>query len=193
MSTSKTRFYLYVDETGQDARSVIFIVAVVVLSGERREEVRRQLRQVESESSKGKRKWQKATVRQRQAYLQGVLGLGKPLPQAFFVQFDKPTEYLDCTAQAIEKVLGCLTLESPAVASVFIDGLDRQSVLGIKRFLRGGVIKVKHVRGIRDDSDEFVRLADAIAGVVRAGEEQREDMKVLYQRCLKRGLIQKVK
>ncbi len=66
------KFYCYVDETGQDTRGALFVVAAVI-AAEDREHIRELLRSVEFDSQKAKKKWTKATIQQRRAYMERVL------------------------------------------------------------------------------------------------------------------------
>jgi len=91
MSPGKLKFYCYVDETGQDARSRVFIVATVVLDSER-EIVRKALANMEKTSRKGSNKWTRATIAQRQAYLQQVWRQEQLKSRVFFQSFDKRSE-----------------------------------------------------------------------------------------------------
>jgi len=54
------KLYCYVDETGQDTKGRLFLVAVVVLVSDR-ENLRSKLRKAEQISGKGIKKWMKAT------------------------------------------------------------------------------------------------------------------------------------
>ena len=52
---------------------------------------------------------------------------------------------------------------------------------------------VKKVRGLRDESDEFIRLADTFAGFIRAHFEGAGYTEVLYQRGVDKGVIIEVR
>ncbi len=68
------KLYAFVDESGQDTRGELFVVATV-LTVENHERVRQSLERLERASGKGMRKWMKATPRQRLAYMMAVLQL----------------------------------------------------------------------------------------------------------------------
>ena len=55
--------------------------------------------------------------------------------------------------------------------------------------LRANRIRTEKVRGIRDESDEFIRLADAIAGFVRDAREGEMYAQALYKKALQAGII----
>jgi hypothetical protein len=51
---------------------------------------------------------------------------------------------------------------------------------------------VKKIRGLRDESDEFIRLADATAGFVRDALEGQAVARDLYARAVQQKEIQYV-
>ena len=75
MISGMQHLYCYVDETGQDTKGRIFLVAVVIAEGGARAELEGQLLAIEEESVKRRTKWQRATFERRLAYLQSILRL----------------------------------------------------------------------------------------------------------------------
>ena len=75
---------------------------------------------------------------------------------------------------------------------MFVDGLSRSELRRFAKGLRALHIKVRKVRGVRDESDPLIRLADAVAGFIRDALEQKAYAQRLYQEALKRGVIQEV-
>ena len=83
----KQKLYAYVDESGQDTQGAMFLVSVVV-AGEARDAARKALQDIERASGKRARKWTRARVRERVAYMNSVsverrswAGVLLPLPQ----------------------------------------------------------------------------------------------------------------
>lgn len=66
------KLYCYVDETGQDTAGEFFLVSIVILDA-LREELKEWLQKLEKESGKGKKKWTKATRKQRQVYMEQIV------------------------------------------------------------------------------------------------------------------------
>jgi hypothetical protein len=66
------KFFCYVDETGQDTRGELFIVAVVIADQER-DQLRQACEDIERGSRKGQRKWIKTKYSRRRAYIRQVL------------------------------------------------------------------------------------------------------------------------
>jgi len=62
------KFFCYVDETGQDTRGELFIVAVVI-TGQERDQLRQACEDIVRSSRKGRRKWVRTTYSRRLAYL----------------------------------------------------------------------------------------------------------------------------
>jgi len=53
-------------------------------------------------------------------------------------------------------------------------------------------VAAKKIRGLRDESDEFIRLADAVAGFVRDYLERQAYVGLLYQEGVQKGVLQEV-
>ncbi len=66
------KFFCYVDETGQDTRGELFIVAVVI-ADEERDQLCQVCEDIERDSRKGRRKWIKTRYNRRLAYIRQVL------------------------------------------------------------------------------------------------------------------------
>ena len=92
--------YCYVDETGQDPRSEVFVVVVVAV-GEEREVLRQALKEIEFASRKADKKWTKATETQQAAYCAAVSQVSALRHKIFFARYPKPVSYLDATVQAV--------------------------------------------------------------------------------------------
>ena len=192
MSPGKVKFYCYVDETGQDARSSQFIVVTVIVATDL-EDLRNVLQVVERESGKRQRKWTSATVVQRLNYIERVVSAAGFRGTIFFSRYPKPTSYSDCTFLAIAQALQVAAGGQPFQAHVFIDGFsmtERQRGTEILRAFNRGV---KKVRGLRDENDEFIRLADTFAGFIRAHFEGANYTEQLYERGIDKGVIAEVK
>jgi hypothetical protein len=186
------KLYCYVDETGQDTEGGLFVVAVAII-GTNREEVRKLLQQIEYTSGKGKKKWMKATRKQRHAYIKQVVQALAFRGRIFFASFEKTTDYLPCLLQTVAWALARATFEAPYQATILIDGLGKKEYHRVGTGLRDLGVVVKKVRGLRDENDEFVRLVDATAGFVRDHLEGQVYGKELYQEAVRVGTIEEVK
>lgn len=64
----KIKIYAYVDETGQETVGGFFLVAaVIIIAG--RDQLRKDLTNIERQSGRGSRKWTHSPDRQRQKYI----------------------------------------------------------------------------------------------------------------------------
>jgi len=77
-------------------------------------------------------------------------------------------------------------------ATVIVDGLSRPERPRFAAGLRKLRIHVHKVRGARDQSDELIRLADAIAGDVRDSLEGDAIMRPLFAQAERRGVVREV-
>ncbi len=185
------KFYCYVDESGQDTRGALFVVAAVI-AAEDRDQVREMLRVMEHDSGKGKKKWTKATLQQRQAYMERVLRASTLQDRLFHAYFSQTTDYFSCVLHTTARALTITASEQPYQATVLIDGLRRNERARVGQRLRQLKIAVKKVRGLRDESDEFIRLADATAGFVRDYLEGQAYVQQLYQQGVSRQILRGV-
>jgi hypothetical protein len=188
--SKKQKLYAYVDESGQDSKGQIFIVSVVVV-GQRRDELRKKLRAIERTSNKKLRKWKKSRPHHREAYIRQVIESGMFTDAIYFAHYKDTRTYVDLTVLSIAKAINHVA-SPPYETSIFIDGLKKTERMFFGSSLRKLNIKVRKVRGLRDESDEFIRLADAIAGFVRDCLEKDPKMKDLYEQALKSKVIQEI-
>ena len=68
----RKKLYCYVDETGQDAGSKIFVV-VTVASLEDQEKIRQALLEIEDAAGTGHRKWHKSRPARRLRYIRDIV------------------------------------------------------------------------------------------------------------------------
>jgi len=166
MATQK--LYCYVDETGQDLGSKIFIVSVVILAKDR-EKLISYCEKVEETSGKGKFKWGKASHTKRIEYLKQIFS--NPLFKAslHYSLFDKPVNYDMATILGIAKSIHSKkSYPDHYSASIWVDGLSKNKRHRYGSELRKLGISVSKVQGvIKDENNALTRLSDAIAGFVR--------------------------
>jgi hypothetical protein len=163
------KLYCYVDETGQDTRSQVFIV-VAVVSEEEQSQLRQQLIDVEQASGIGISKWNNASHDRRIKFLQTVLDQGIAKGDLFYSSYEKPIPYffplLDLVAKAIKA-----KAEGAYKTKVYVDGIDRKKAKELTNALRIEGISLGLVKMRRDESEPLIRLADRWAGCVRAAIE----------------------
>ena len=86
--TPKEKLYCYVDETGQDPASSVFVV--VVVSVENQEALRPALMEIEDAAGTGRPKWHKSRSELRLRYLRLVLESNLVRADVFFGVYQKP-------------------------------------------------------------------------------------------------------
>jgi hypothetical protein len=184
------KLYAYVDETGQDTRGTMFLVSVVV-AGETRDTARRALQDIERASGKRARKWTRSRVRERVAYPEQCLNRASLLGPVYYSHYRNTRTYVDLLILSTAKALHARVMERPT-ATVFVDGLVYAERRRFAAGLRKLNVVVHKVQGRRDESDEFIRLADAIAGFVRDALEGDPHMGILFARARRQRLIEEV-
>ena len=184
----KRKLYIYLDETGQDTLGQFFLVALVVVE-EERDHVRSLLHAIEQESYKGRQKWSKLTRKKKMAYASTLLKY--PLPCAIYViSFSDTTAYLESTGAALAQVISLYAGADKTEVFVFIDGLPKSLQHQVSRYIKVPQVAVKRIRGLTDDEDEFIRLADSICGIVREAREGDEIYISALAALTKRGGMQ---
>lgn len=185
------KLYCYIDETGQDTEGSLFLVSVVITEKEQKE-LRTKLEVIERQTNKRFSKWIKTKKDIKQKYLQKIIETNLFRDKIFFAQHIQTKAYtqaiINTTAKAISK-------QAPKQyeANVYIDGLSRTGRRQFASGLRRLKIKVRKVRGVRDQSEIFIRLADAIAGFVRDYLEKEKYAQGFYQKAIQRKVIQEIK
>jgi len=181
------KFFCYVDETGQDTRGELFIVAVVI-AGEERDQLCQVCEDIERDSRKGRRKWVKTRYNRRLAYIRQVLERPIFEGKLHFAVYRDAQDYSSLTVQTIARALSA-TGETDYKATIFIDGLPRSLERTVGLQLRRSGIRAKKVRGLKDENDALIRLADAVCGLVRGATEEQPAMKALFEQGMRTGVL----
>ena len=74
MKNPKQKFYVYVDESGQDTKGNFFIVSVLILK-KNQNLILEKLKQIEAESQKANIKWSKSHSKFRKKYIERLAEL----------------------------------------------------------------------------------------------------------------------
>jgi hypothetical protein len=179
--------FCYVDESGQDTKGVLFIVAIVT-SGQEKEHLRQVCEEIEQASLKGQRKWTKTAYDRRLAYIRQALERPIFAGKLSFAVYRDTQDYATLTVKAIAAALSTKGAAEHDV-TVLIDGLPRsqEQVVGLQ--LRRHGVNAKKVRGLKDENDALIRLADAMCGLVRDALEEQPAMCALFQRGIQAGVL----
>jgi hypothetical protein len=184
------KLYAYVDESGQETQGRIFLVSVVV-TGATREVLRHKLIAIERASGKHDKKWTKARLAERVAYMQAIVQSSEFVDRISYAYYQDTRSYVDLMILSTAQALHAQGVEHLS-ATIIVDGLDRPERPRFAAGVRKLGIAVRKVRGARDESDELIRLADAVAGFVRDALEGSSVMQALFDQALRRGVIRKV-
>lgn len=190
MNHPKEKIYVYVDESGQDTAGKIFLVSVVVI-GKQRDELRKRLQHIEKISGKGSKKWSKATIKQRLAYMEAIATMTVFINTAYFSYYENTTSYVDLTILTTAKAI-LERAQQPYEAHVYVDGLRRSEQYKFTAGLRKLHVRLRMSKGLRDQGDEFIRFADAFAGFARDAMEDNPSMKNLYQELCTKEILTKI-
>ena len=157
------RVNLYVDESGQDTKGKLFVVAVVAVGSS---DVLRQCCEFFEESSgKRKVKWRSAQKEKRLAYLRAVISDASALGVTLFYSVSRrTTDYDSATIDGIAKAIR--RLRNPGSRFyIYVDGLAKSKCHVYKTRLRQLSCPVRKVSRVgKDENEPIIRLADALAG-----------------------------
>lgn len=187
ISIKRQHLYAYVDESGQDTKGEIFLVSVVIISTQR-DTLRRSLRQIEEATRKRSKKWTRTPVKRREAYIRRIIEAKDFVGLIYYSHYTKAQIYIDLTILSTAKAI-LDQAQQPYQATVYVDGLTTTDRERFTAGLRKLHVTTQMARSMRDESDEFIRLADAIAGFIRDGIEGEKVMAPLYKKALRTGVI----
>ncbi len=167
------KLYCYVDETGQDTLGTFFLVSVIVIESER-DEANTILEAAGQKSGKGKVKWRAAKLSLKQAYIEAILAERLCQGRLTCSVYKETSDYLRDTAHAVHLAIAHFATTSDYKATIIVDGLEGSNEQLFRNYIRDFGIRFKTVRGVKDEANAFVRLADALSGFARAGLEEHE-------------------
>lgn len=188
--TSK-KLYCYVDETGQDTKGALFVVSVVITQKDR-DAIIELLENIEKETGKKRTKWQSTKKEIKRRYIETIFKGIIFKKKIFYSLFKNAMSFRELTVVTIASAINAATTATePYKASIFIDGLQKPEVARVSVNLRKLGIRTEKVRGVRDESNPLIRLADSIVGFVREYIEGKEYTKKLYRLGIKNKTLQR--
>jgi hypothetical protein len=155
------------------------------------EEFARELERIEAESGKRHIKWHKSSVARKIAYIKAVLACSVFQRTIYFSHYTNSKAYVDLTVYTTAKAI-LQRARAEYKATVIVDGLSGAEVRHFASELRKLHIRIRKVRGARDEAEPGIRLADAFAGFIRDALEGEEYAQELYQEARKRGFVREV-
>ncbi len=97
--------YFYVDESGVHSKGQFFIVSVVAVDGDAKDELETWLKDIEAQSGKQRIKWSKSKRRYRLSYMRAVLDNPELKYRIYVVAYKGRTDYVDMTIEATAKII----------------------------------------------------------------------------------------
>lgn len=183
------RLNLYVDESGQDTRGKLFVVAIVAV--ENSGALRQHCESFEKLSGKGRVKWRSAQRERRITYLQTVVSSASTLGTILFYSvFRRTTDYDSATIDGLAKTISKLRVAGSQIY-VYVDGLAKSKCHVYKTRLRQRSCPVKKVSSVRKDEKEpLIRLADALAGAAaELVKYEDSELNELFSQAKQSGVI----
>ncbi len=190
MSKPSQTIYAFVDETGQDTKGEMFIVSVVVTDDEY-DRINEALIEIEQRSNKRLDKWRKARFKARLAYLEAVIASPLLTGTIFFSHYTASLAYFELTVETTARAIQHKAAATQPV-TIVVDGLSGQSIDRFKKSLRKLHVNARKVRGVRDESEPLIRLADAIAGLVRDFIEGQPYAVEWYEKAIASGVLREL-
>jgi len=176
LKSSKKKYFVYIDESGQDTKGKFFVVSILILEGSVNM-VEDELERIEKESKKQNIKWSKANIKYRKQYIEKLQDLSLLKNTLFFKVFEENEnkEYLKLTALATAEAMKKIIFSGLYKATVYIDGFNRKELDNFKRELRSLQVNNKKIRGVREDKNNIlIRLSDAICGLIRQAKFKQD-------------------
>ncbi len=191
MDKKTKKYYCYVDESGQDVGSDVFITAAVISAGDQHA-FRSELEMIEQQTKIFKRKWYRAGYEQRLDFINRILESGHKFGNSFYITYKKPILFFFPWLEIVSSSIATVATEKYKV-QVYVDGIDRKKAEEMTNTLRAKGIKLSFVRSARDETEAFIRLADRVVGLVRAAKEQKGEYLKLLNEAKKLGIITEIK
>ena len=116
------KLYCYVDETGQDSRSEVFIVVAIISSNDQAY-IRKQLTDIEGVAKTHKLKWHKTRHDRRMHYLTLILDKKIAAGDVYTARYQKPIPYFFPMIDVLEKAIKEAAKDLYR-ANIYIDGID---------------------------------------------------------------------
>lgn len=189
------KLYCYVDETGQDTQGRLFVVGVVILGNDRAAVI--DTCSNIAKTTNRTNKWSRSSDLLNITYMTHVLKIPELVGRLYFDIY-KDTGVDDYLHSTIRTIAAAIALQETGEteeckATILFDGLPKnsQAIVGATLKKQYGV-RVDKVRGVRhEDSDELIKLADAVCGLVRDATDgkNKKAARRLFENGINRGVL----
>lgn len=185
------KIYCFVDETGQDTLGKFFLVAVAIKDAGELEKLGKQIEKLEKTSGKNLLKWTRADFKKKIEFLKSLLELAGLKNAIYYSVYENSKGYLPLVSLTVAKTI-LAQKEENYQAKIIIDGLSESDSLKVKHDLKKLNIHYKNVRGMKDEQNVFLRLADTFAGFLRDCKENKEYTKQLNRKFIKAQIVEEI-
>ncbi|MDL1901415.1 hypothetical protein FBR02_11645 [Anaerolineae bacterium CFX9] len=180
------KIYCFVDETGQHTQGKSFIVGLVLCDSDV-EVARGILLEIERITDKGILKWAKSRHTARIAYIENISQHSYFAGKLFFRFTQSSREYFRLTAEAI--VAAIQQYRQSHKVTIIVDGLENKRRRELVKLVRERGIRVDKVRGIKDESDPMIRLADALCGFLADSYSGWDKLRKIREEMIASGVL----
>jgi len=184
----KQKLYCYVDESGQDTKSDIFVV-VAIVNDNNQEKIRAQLLLLEKQTKIKATKWHKTSNVIKYEFLKEQMARKILSGDIYFGRFPKPIPYFLPIIEVLEKAIK-LKAKNNYTSNVYIDSIDKKKSLELTNALRVKNIKLTLVKSRKDESEPVIRLADRWAGYIRELQFSKKNNNIFNQAIKGRCIIE---
>ncbi len=185
---TKTKLYCFVDESGQDTKGELFLVAVILHDTKDFSELENKLESMEGKTGKNKLKWKKTSKDIKRRYLEELINIKELKGSIFYSTYNWTKEYSKLTSLTIAKAILAKNYTDYEV-SIVIDGLNDKERDIVRSELKGLKIKYRKIRGMKDEQSVFLRLADTMAGFLRDATEKQAYTKTFMKNLLEKNIV----
>lgn len=186
-----SKFYCYVDETGQDTVGRFFLVSVVLIVQANKDGLATIIEEIEHRTGKNKTKWTKAKLDIRMRFLEEVSKVKDLQSSVYYSRYDDVTAYEQLTSLSVVRAVQAKG-EDDCSVTVIVDALTKKGREKMRLHLKHHQVKYDKIIGQKDEQSPFLRLADCFAGFIRDYIEGQRYAKELFLLLKQRGIITKV-
>lgn len=157
----------FTDESGQDTQGKMFVVCTVCVSSEKAPKLEEVLMEIEKDSGK-LAKWFEVGNLRRHKFVKLLVesNILHDL-KIYYSLYENKKDYSTLVGSHIAKSVLDFVDGQKYEAKIFIDKTDKGTLSRIGREIKSFHIKYKKIRGLSDNADPFIRLVDAICGMIR--------------------------
>ncbi len=157
----------FTDESGQETEGKMFVVCTVICNSKKYDFIEKTLEKVEKESGKHL-KWNDVSDLRKSKYVETLLKY-RVLDQVkiYLSVYEDRKDYTTLVAANIVKSIITHAKGQKYSAKVFVDLTNKAETTKIRKEINYYKVKYRKVRGISEESNAFIRLADAACGAKR--------------------------